>query len=460
MLEFSVGGRLRGVCRRCDGCPGWVPPASGPWLGDGAAAPAPATGAEVAPESGARAPSPHNCAGPPWPYQERTGIHDCGTAIEPRCGHCGCAEEVHEDVTHKFAAYVQRGIPIAALHWRQVEFDLWRDTDGLFQPDGRLDDIWRTESCEGVLVSVVCPTTASRRPFHSFLWMCWKIQTHTPKQLVVVDTCEDEPSEFFMSKMSEDPRIVYRHFRVPERRWSIGLKRNLACYLASGQVIAHFDDDDMYGRTYLEDMVRYLCHPKAAFDSAFSPMHDRSSLFPKMLTSMGVSSPVWDTKSLEDALAEVSTRVGLGRFGAACAKLSCWHTYTLRTRSWSVFDACDDEDRELFGWGFSFVYLRAVWQECPFAHMGLGEDYDFVRRLKQSGLPVILVYDDKGICAHTCHLDNTSGGDPESRRRYGSSSQMYSQVASLVGLFEAAAKGILAAQETYRSKQGSLRQVA
>jgi len=302
------------------------------------------------------------------------------------------------------------------------------------------------------LVSVICPTTASRRCFHPFLWMCWKIQKHDPKELVIVDTCEEEPSEFFLKKMAEDPRIVYTHFCVPERRWSIGLKRNLACYLASGEVIAHFDDDDMYGQEYLGTMLSYLRQPKKAFDQAWLK---EERLVHRLYQSMGCM----HAGSIEAALADVKERAGLRRFGASCAKLSCWHTYALRTRSFRVLNACEDDEKELYGWGFSFVYLRDAWLECPYAHMGLGEDYDFVRRLRLQGQPLVLVHDEIGICAHTCHLDNTSGGDPSSPRRYGSSSQMWCHVASLVGMFEASAKPILEKQESYRTVNGALRQV-
>ena len=80
--------------------------------------------------------------------------------------------------------------------------------------------------------------------------------------------CEDDPSEYLQKMAREDQRIVYKHFGVPEADWSIGLKRNLACHYASGPVIAHFDDDDMYGASYLEDMVKYMADPSLAFQLA------------------------------------------------------------------------------------------------------------------------------------------------------------------------------------------------
>ena len=40
-----------------------------------------------------------------------------------------------------------------------------------------------------------------------------------------------------------------------EENQTIGEKRNLAIQNASGDVICHFDDDDLYAPTYVETMV-------------------------------------------------------------------------------------------------------------------------------------------------------------------------------------------------------------
>ena len=46
-------------------------------------------------------------------------------------------------------------------------------------------------------VSVVTPTTASRSCFHPQLWRCFLDQSWPDKELVVVETYHDKPSEFF-----------------------------------------------------------------------------------------------------------------------------------------------------------------------------------------------------------------------------------------------------------------------
>mmetsp|Transcript_108702 Transcript_108702/g.335767 ORF Transcript_108702/g.335767 Transcript_108702/m.335767 type:complete len:438 (-) Transcript_108702:6-1319(-) len=437
MLEYGTGRRLRGLCLRCARCQGWTE-RSLPLPDDEPHAP-------TSGGSGREAPGDVSSVDPGTGARGGRG-----------CGSCGCTETAHEDVTAKYAAYVSRGIPLSALRWSQVEFDLWRDTDGLFEPRGSAPPDRRRAA--GVdMVSVICPTTGSRRCFHGLLYACWRSQTYEPKQLVVVDTCEDEPSELLVRKMAEDPRVVYRHFHVPERSWSIGLKRNLACQLASGDLIAHFDDDDMYGQDYLKTMVGCMRSPESVFGEA-RQCEDRRLLW-RMYASMGLVPGVWEP---EQALASLRAQAGLGRFGAACAKLARWHTYVLQTRSFKLFDACEYDERELHGWGFSFVYLRSAWLSCPFAHMGLGEDYDFVRRLRQLGQPVLLVPDRAGICVHTCHLDNTAGGvDAEGPGKRSSGTQPCCPVAGLLHILEAYAKPILDSQLSHRrSGRGTLRQEA
>jgi len=245
------------------------------------------------------------------------------------------------------------GLPSSGSPWTHLERELFHATAGMFKPDGggaaRHDGPETPGSSQGVFVSVICPTTASRRCFHHLLWMCFSIQTHKCRELVIVDTCEQDPSEFFVQKMKEDKRVVYRHFQVPESQWSIGLKRNLACYYAAGEVIAHFDDDDMYGPSYLTDMVKYLCNPFEAFRLQSHELHSHGR-WEKMLVSLGLPAfGISDEPSLRAALYERQQRMGEDKFGAACAKLSSWHNFHLRSRSWGMYNACEVGDHELYG---------------------------------------------------------------------------------------------------------------
>ena len=46
--------------------------------------------------------------------------------------------------------------------------------------------------------------------------------------------------------------------------WSVGLKRNLAVHLASGEVVVHADDDDLYAPCYISRMLGTLAGADAA----------------------------------------------------------------------------------------------------------------------------------------------------------------------------------------------------
>lgn len=296
---------------------------------------------------------------------------------------------------------------------------------------------------------MICPTTAARRCYHQLLWLCFACQCHERRELVVVDTCEEEPAEFFLEKMGRDRRVVYKHYRVPDEQWSVGLKRNLACYFASGQVIAHFDDDDIYASCYLSDMLRFMRSPHDAL-----ALHLQSGcsqdMFGTVLADMQHHQDqcAQGCEKSAHALDEASSQLILGKYGAACAKLSSWHTLALQTGTWATFDALQyksagqSRQSQMYGWGFSMVYLRAAWEAVPFLHIELGEDFDFVACLRHLCLPVILVPDTRGICAHTHHAGNTTGGCAERRGRKLKHSP--TRLAAFAPMYEKAAKDFLA----------------
>src|SRR4051812_20555321 len=86
------------------------------------------------------------------------------------------------------------------------------------------------------LVSCLMPTRG-RRPFVGLAVACFLGQDYGRRELVVVD---DGP-EPIGDLLPPDSRIRYE--RVP-RATSLGAKRNLACELAHGDVLVHWDDDD------------------------------------------------------------------------------------------------------------------------------------------------------------------------------------------------------------------------
>ena len=86
------------------------------------------------------------------------------------------------------------------------------------------------------LVSCIMPTS-DRRAFVPQAIRCFLRQDYGRRELVVLDDGRDPIGDL----VPDDPRIVYRRL---EERMLIGDKRNVACELARGDVIAHWDDDD------------------------------------------------------------------------------------------------------------------------------------------------------------------------------------------------------------------------
>lgn len=90
------------------------------------------------------------------------------------------------------------------------------------------------------LVSCICPTMASRADWLPRAIACFLEQTYEPRELVIVPDSDQS-----LPAMPEDPRI-----RVVPFAWRdvvkplVGRKRNFACEVAAGEVIAHWDDDD------------------------------------------------------------------------------------------------------------------------------------------------------------------------------------------------------------------------
>eukprot|EP00747_Dinoflagellata_sp_TGD_P015737 gnl/TRDRNA2_/TRDRNA2_124561_c1_seq1.p1 gnl/TRDRNA2_/TRDRNA2_124561_c1~~gnl/TRDRNA2_/TRDRNA2_124561_c1_seq1.p1 ORF type:complete len:268 (+),score=50.12 gnl/TRDRNA2_/TRDRNA2_124561_c1_seq1:80-805(+) len=179
---------------------------------------------------------------------------------------------------------------------------------------------------------------------------------------------------------------------MPEKDLSIGLKRNICTYLASGTYIAHFDDDDFYGPDYLVKMIQ--------------AMDDQKS---DAITLSGWYIMDRDT----------------GRFGYA-DPLKKFRNGMQTMRNKYITDDM------LFGYGFSYVYKRKAAMQDPFLDMNHCEDIKFynsirsrnflwkMRHRKKQGLStpnmpppldpsgIALYHDTEGICVHTEHARSTS----------------------------------------------------
>jgi glycosyltransferase involved in cell wall biosynthesis/GT2 family glycosyltransferase len=89
------------------------------------------------------------------------------------------------------------------------------------------------------LISCITPTR-DRIPFLLQSIAYFQRQDYPNRELIVVD---DGPRSL-AGVLPDDPRVRYVH--LPAQR-SIGAKRNLACELARGSIVVHWDDDDWYG---------------------------------------------------------------------------------------------------------------------------------------------------------------------------------------------------------------------
>ena len=79
--------------------------------------------------------------------------------------------------------------------------------------------------------------TRNRRRFVPLALAFFLRQDYEPRELIVVDDGDDPVADL----MPQDARV--RYVRL-DRRQTVGAKRNIACRLARGDVIVHWDDDD------------------------------------------------------------------------------------------------------------------------------------------------------------------------------------------------------------------------
>ena len=212
----------------------------------------------------------------------------------------------------------------------------------------------------GDRVAVLAPTTGARAKYHAALYASFACQAYENRELVVVDTGA-EPSPFF--KACADPRVTYVHVKGGNALLTIGDKRNRAiAELTAAPIIANFDDDDLYGPTYLDVMVAALVREKAGL-----------------------------------------------------AKLERWYNFDVETGIAGCFDAQNPKDApphivatERESRGFGFVYTRSAFAAVPWKDTSWGEDANWVPRAKAAGVQVAYVSDVDGVMVHVQHGGNVA----------------------------------------------------
>lgn len=181
-------------------------------------------------------------------------------------------------------------------------------------------------------VSVIC-STMKRQDMHQRLYELFREQTYSNRDLWVLDY-SPSPSPFFTRL--QDPIVHYRH--TSSHLW-IGEARNKLIEMSSGDVVAHFDDDDWYSPGYLTSMLQRLRNADADL-------------------------------------------VKLGR----------WMEKRKSDGQRRLYEARNLLLQDVWGWGFSYVYRRYAATKVSFPPTNL-EDYSFVRGLWAAGLNTALVDD-------------------------------------------------------------------
>ncbi|WP_197486509.1 glycosyltransferase family 2 protein [Burkholderia sp. MSMB1589WGS] len=189
---------------------------------------------------------------------------------------------------------------------------------------------------------------------------------------VVIDD-SDVPSTFITSLCDE--RVVYRH--LPSRM-SIGEKRNLAADLARGEVIAQFDDDEIYGPHYLATMLGQM------------RMHEAQLV---KLGAFFLYSRVYGQFAYWDLVRKSGLHF-------------CWSDRPMTVLNFPLKNAVFADNH--LGYGFSYLYTKRLWAEQPFEHCSFNEDCMFAKAALARGARVALPADNVGLCLHVLHAHNTS----------------------------------------------------
>ena len=256
-------------------------------------------------------------------------------------------------------------------------------------------------------VSVVTPTYG-RESYLPRLYSAFKGQTHQDVELLIYDD-SDTPSPFMASLRDPGVKYIYSTSRV-----LLGSKRDRLVREATGDVIAQFDDDDYYAPDYVATMVARLetsdlvkLNGWFLFDSS-----DRAFYY-------------WDTRCVLDAhyLVGPGEQSVIVKMPKASAERAEWR------------------DRTLWGFGFSYVFKRHVYDKVSFdVTMNEGQDFPFVAECRRHGFVVDAFPDETGLALHIVHTRNTSRAFPNYRLPpflvngiFGSRVDSYCEPAGLMG---------------------------
>ena len=226
------------------------------------------------------------------------------------------------------------------------------------------------------LVSCIMPT-ANRRRFVPEAIRLFLAQDYLEKELVILDDGEDSVADLIPSH----PQIRYLRNQL---RQPIGVKRNLACAAAQGDVIAHWDDDDWYASWRLSRQVAELVGGEA------------------------------DLCGLDRML-----------FLDAAARRAWEYVYPAGRTPWV--------------YGATMGYRKSVWQRNPFPEVGVGEDTRFIANLRGARLRALPETDMFVGLIHSANTSPKRTHDPRWR------AQPLERIESVVGVWALASPQATAA---------------
>ena len=223
-------------------------------------------------------------------------------------------------------------------------------------------------------ISVIIPTQ-NRTHLLPAIIDCFNQQTWRNKELLILDNTPNG-KEAIEQLQKQYPNIHLWHIH---EICSIGSKRNQLIQKASGELIAHFDDDDYYSPTYIETLAKALINSNADLLklSAWFCLHEPSK-------TLGY----WDT-----------TRTDLPHTTFTGNENPAAHHQTFTWKQYKSF---------LTGYGFSYMFTKKAWDSTKFDDISFGEDSRFCEKIASQKACIKHLKDTQGICLHVIHSKNSS----------------------------------------------------
>jgi cellulose synthase/poly-beta-1,6-N-acetylglucosamine synthase-like glycosyltransferase len=183
-----------------------------------------------------------------------------------------------------------------------------------------------------------------------------------------------EPMPEFLQLTQQNIHYIYANERL-----SIGEKRNRLIELAKGEIIIHVDDDDYYHPNYITSMLNHLQHMQA-----------------DLLNLRGWY--VYDLRTQFFGYWNLTVTTGL-HYRCDATKVSA-----------QIFDAAMTQALQdnYLGYGFGYIYRKALWASNPYPDINYGEDTALVCAALRQGFHIDGVLDTEGICLHYVHPQSTS----------------------------------------------------